>query len=193
MQDLARHTTDSRLKTRRNRTRTRNRTGIKKMILLLAITVLACTPTFSQEKSEIMNQDPTGLEITLDDYHWKNRVIVLFASSSENERYKTQWDEFAADEEGLSERDIVLISIFDQGKSRINGQEITAVSTETIKQRLGESGSRFTVILIGKDGTTKLRKHEILSVVELYRTIDSMPMRQWEMRDRTSGSEDGGS
>ena len=166
---------------------------MKKVILLLAITVLAYTATFSQEKSEIMNQDQSGLEIALDDYHWKNRVLVLFASSRENEQYKTQWDEFAADEDGLSERDIVLISIFDQGKSQINGQEITAVSTETIKQRLGESGSRFTVILIGKDGTTKLRKHEILSVVELYRTIDSMPMRQREMRDRTSGSEDGGS
>jgi len=39
-------------------------------------------------------------------------------------------------------------------------------------------------VLIGKDGGVKLRKPFPWSVRELSRSIDKMPMRQQELRDR---------
>ena len=42
---------------------------------------------------------------------------------------------------------------------------------------------KFTVLLIGKDGTEKGRWHEPVSVEELFTLIDTMPMRQREMKE----------
>ena len=159
------------------------KTRMNQIALLLTFIFITCPITLSQEKPDRMDQDQTAMTISLDDYQWKKRVLVLFASSGQNEHYKMQKEVLSADKEGLSERDMVLISVFDQGKAYVNGQQVSDTSAETIKQRLGESGSRFTVILIGKDGTTKLRKNHILPIDELFRTIDRMPMRQREMRD----------
>jgi len=155
----------------------------KLIISLLSFIFIISTIAESQEKPEKMNQNQTGITISLDDYLWKHRVLVVSAPSEENENYKVQKEVLSVAKEGLSERDMVLISVFDQGNAYINGRQISDSSAETIKERLVESGNRFTVKLIGKDGTTKLRKNEILSVDELFRTIDRMPMRQREMRE----------
>ena len=40
----------------------------------------------------------------------------------------------------------------------------------------------FTVLLLGKDGGVKLRRHAPVSFAELAGLIDSMPMRQEELR-----------
>ena len=42
----------------------------------------------------------------------------------------------------------------------------------------------FTWVLIGKDGTVKLRKPHPWTTRELGRVIDKMPLRQQEMRQR---------
>ena len=39
----------------------------------------------------------------------------------------------------------------------------------------------FTLILVGKDGTEKLRSHKAVEVETLFETIDAMPMRIREM------------
>ncbi|QED28004.1 DUF4174 domain-containing protein [Microvenator marinus] len=40
----------------------------------------------------------------------------------------------------------------------------------------------FTLILVGKDGTEKLRSHKAVAVEMLFETIDAMPMRIREMK-----------
>lgn len=45
-------------------------------------------------------------------------------------------------------------------------------------------GSEFSVVLVGKDGTEKFRSHHPVGVTELFRLIDSMPMRQLEMKKK---------
>ena len=42
----------------------------------------------------------------------------------------------------------------------------------------------FTVILLGKDGTEKLRTDKILYPQKLFAIIDAMPMRQAEMKNK---------
>lgn len=44
------------------------------------------------------------------------------------------------------------------------------------------SKTKFTVLLIGKDGTEKYRTNSILQMNNLFSIIDAMPMRKAEMR-----------
>jgi len=53
-----------------------------------------------------------------------------------------------------------------------------------IQTRFGAES--FSVILIGKDGGEKLRRHTPLSTAELFAVVDAMPMRRAEMRSRQS-------
>ena len=46
----------------------------------------------------------------------------------------------------------------------------------------------FKFILVGKDGTVKLRSNQTVSGVDLFALIDSMPMRGEEMRRKSSKS-----
>ena len=51
-----------------------------------------------------------------------------------------------------------------------------------VKRRYKAEKSDFRVILIGLDGGEKLEQTEVLSAEKLFNTIDSMPMRQAEIR-----------
>jgi putative N-acetylmannosamine-6-phosphate epimerase len=72
---------------------------------------------------------------------------------------------FNIKKKGLAERDLKVF--------------INPESKEMQKLR-NETG--FEVILIGKDGGVKKRKTELMTTEELFAIIDSMPMRQSEMR-----------
>ena len=54
---------------------------------------------------------------------------------------------------------------------------------EVFKNR-HKSNKEFEVKLIGLDGGIKLTKNEIIYIEELYRIIDSMPMRMSEIKNK---------
>ena len=41
----------------------------------------------------------------------------------------------------------------------------------------------FTFVLIGLDGGEKMRSTKVVSLEQLFGLIDSMPMRQWELKN----------
>jgi hypothetical protein len=53
-----------------------------------------------------------------------------------------------------------------------------------VRERFGVARSDFTVILVGKDGGEKLRDSKPLTYARLQATIDAMPMRRQEMKER---------
>ena len=55
-------------------------------------------------------------------------------------------------------------------------------SAKALRARFGASPSGFRIVLVGKDGGTKLNTTSPLGTGALYATIDAMPMRQNEMR-----------
>lgn len=111
----------------------------------------------------------TGLaaqEIELNQYLWKNRVLLVFPGSASLAQ-REQAEIIASDPDGLNERDLVVVLVDDQA---------------TMKRYKVTPGD-FTVILLGKDGGEKLRQSQPLKLKDLYPLIDSMPMRQREMRE----------
>ena len=53
----------------------------------------------------------------------------------------------------------------------------------TMRDRFEVGQNEFQVILIGKDGTEKIRSDEAISSDYLFEAIDAMPMRRLEMKE----------
>jgi len=154
------------------------------MKLLLLFTLL---PLFAMVQTSSTNshqdQPCTGEEISLESFQWENRILVLFASHSDDESYQTQMDKFSSLEDEIRDRDLVIFSIFDTECSTMNGDVISESSSHSIREKLSPAESGYSIFLIGKDGGVKLKQDEVLEPAELFHVIDRMPMRQREMRD----------
>lgn len=124
-----------------------------------------------------------GKDISLNQFQWENRIIVMFAEHSESEPYQRQMNEFESHPEELRDRDLILISVFEEECAILNDEIISDSSAETIRSRLSPPDESYSIFLIGKDGGVKLEQNDFLAPDELFRVIDRMPMRQREMRD----------
>lgn len=118
----------------------------------------------------------------VESYVWKNRIVLLFAPNADNDLLQQQYVQLQADARGLSERDIVLFRVL---SDQVKGQDTMwdTESSATLRDQYRVGNEAFCVILIGKDGSEKLRKNELLPQEELYSVIDAMPMRRREMRE----------
>jgi hypothetical protein len=110
----------------------------------------------------------------LDDLRWKERVLLIYAPEGSEKQLTRQEELLRSYDAELFERQVTRI--------------ILRNDTEHPKlaERFKLSGRGFTLLLIGKDGGEKLRSHEVVSPERLCRLIDSMPMRQEEMRERAN-------
>ena len=108
--------------------------------------------------------------MTLEEFQWVNRPIVVFADTPADPRYQQQIALLLDRLEELAERDVVIIVDTDPANA------------SDIRTKLRPRG--FQLTLIGKDGGVKLRKPLPWDVREISRVIDKMPMRQQEIRDR---------
>jgi hypothetical protein len=117
---------------------------------------------------------------SLEQFQWKNRVLVIFADK-DNSRAARQENQLLSARSDLEERDMVVF--------KLGGTEIRPLfgaaenlDGDAVRDELGgpEAGE-FAAVLIGKDGTVKLRVSEPVSNGELFAIIDSMPMRAAEV------------
>jgi hypothetical protein len=127
-------------------------------------------PTAAERTLEVY--DATG--VSLDDFKWTNRPIVVFADSAADPRFAEQMQLLTSRPFDLIERDVVVITDTDPE------------ARSDIRQRLRPRG--FQVTLIGKDGQVELRKPSPWSSRELSRSIDKMPLRQQEIREQKAGA-----
>jgi hypothetical protein len=109
-------------------------------------------------------------EIELEEFMWAARPIVVFANSDRDPAYAEQMERIQEEFGLLEDRDVVLVVDADPD------------ARSDIRERLRPRG--FMMVLIGKDGQVKLRKPFPQTVRELTRTIDKMPLRQREFRER---------
>ena len=106
----------------------------------------------------------------LSQFVWEKRPVIVFADSPADPNFGQQIEFLEARAEELLDRDVVVLTDTDPSGD-------SAVRTEL--RRRG-----FMLVLIGKDGGVKLRKPFPWDVRQLMRAIDSMPMRQREIRER---------
>ncbi|WP_039019898.1 DUF4174 domain-containing protein [Halocynthiibacter namhaensis] len=138
-------------------------------ILLAGISALHVLPTQAQDAAPTLTVLDASTT-TSDPLLWRSRLIVVFADSPLDPRFTDQITKLEAGAEALLDRDVVVITDTDP-----------AGMTE-LRQDLRPRG--FMMVLIGKDGVIRLRKPFAWGVREISRSIDKIPLRQQEVRDR---------
>ena len=109
-------------------------------------------------------------EVSLADLQWVLRPLVVFADTPNDPRFRQQIDLLMADIGQLAERDVILIT------------DTEPDAQSELRTALRPRG--YMMALVAKDGRVALRKPSPWSVRELSRSIDKMPLRQQEIRDR---------
>lgn len=139
--------------------------------IALILAALLAAPATAQEAQP----EPVPLEIidaaelTLEQFHWIARPVVVFADSPFDPLFQEQITLLQADAEDLRIRDVVVITDTDP-KAR-----------SEVRRALRPRG--FALVLIGKDGQVKLRKPSPWDVREITHAIDKWPIRLKEIRD----------
>ena len=131
---------------------------------------LAVAPVFANEtvksKGPLINE---AAEISLTDFLWTHRPIIVLADSPDDPRFIKQMSLLRADLSELAERNAIILTDTDPSLK------------SALREQLRPRG--FMLVLIGKDGGVKLRKPFPWNVREISRVIDKMPMRRQEVND----------
>ncbi|MGD8701149.1 MAG: DUF4174 domain-containing protein [Desulfosarcina sp.] len=125
-------------------------------------------------------------EIDLSDYRWKHRPLFIFAPSASDADYLALDKRLAHRSADIEDRDMIIIRIFEKSPSRVAARPMLPGDAEALRRRFGIAPGRFTVVLVGKDGGVKLVARRDVDLQSIFNLIDSMPMRQQEMRDNPS-------
>lgn len=107
-------------------------------------------------------------------YRWHYRIIVI---DQEMEAANLQFKQLLENKGGLDDRDLLVF--------RKEGVKLICQNSE--EENLQDAVNQFSGIsLIGKDGGLKLRRESWVDVQFIFDLIDSMPMRQSEMRRKSN-------
>lgn len=125
-----------------------------------------------------------ALPMDLTQFQWKKRLLFLFAPDASHPIYEKLRNEIAKQADEVQDRDLVIFEIFEQGASRMNTEPIDRQTAASIRDQFAVPSQGFAIILIGKDGGVKLKREDYVILADIFNLIDSMPMRQNEMRQR---------
>ncbi len=144
--------------------------------LAFVISAFLATSLIAQEAIETPPKTlfQNGEAADLNEFLWIKRPIVVFADSPSDPRFIQQMDLLNALPEELITRDVIVLTDTDPA------------AKSALRKKLRPRG--FMLALIGKDGTIYLRKPFPWNVRELSRSIDKLPLRKQEIRDRRSAN-----
>lgn len=146
---------------------------MKAFILSLVLVGTAAT-AMAQSAVELWQEDRSRIfdatEIDLADFVWVARPIVVFAQTPNDPQFGQQMDLLTARIDELALRDVIVIT------------DTNPDTPSALRTALRPRG--FMLAIIAKDGRTALRKPAPWDVREITRSIDKMPLRQQEIRDR---------
>jgi hypothetical protein len=114
----------------------------------------------------------------------RGRPVILFARDPASPLLAQQLELLGADPAGLKERMVTVTRIIsDQGHASATGTAHNPSVTRQFQSQFNvDPEEPFLFILVGKDGGVKLRSRQVVGLDQLYGLIDSMPMRQREIR-----------
>lgn len=144
--------------------------------LFMAILAIPASAQEAQDTPGVM--DPplifSGEEVDLNDFLWIKRLLIVFADTPADPQYIQQMEYISARLEDLDTRDVVVLTDTDPSAG------------SDVRKKFRPRG--FMLVLTGKDGTIYLRKPYPWNVREISRSIDKLPIRQKEMRERGGDS-----
>jgi hypothetical protein len=120
--------------------------------------------------------------ITLSDLQWKNRVLLIFPSGDDTRNI--EFELTGEISEALEDRDLIYFYMGDTINTN-SGFSFSGDYQKKLKQQFQKGSNQHMYVLIGKDGSAKLRKeNNKIDWQGLFATIDAMPMRIREMKNK---------
>lgn len=120
----------------------------------------------------------------LSSYQWKNRLVILVDYSKNQQFSKQQVAILAKDKAGLKDRKLKILQFtkdqFKVGLAEKNNWQKGQLPNKI--DRAIDQNALFQVFLIGLDGGIKMHRTEVVSLNDIFGLIDTMPMRQSELR-----------
>ncbi len=113
----------------------------------------------------------------LGDLRWKYRVLLVSGPATLVEE---QLNLLETSPDELEDRNLLVFDLNKKIQSLPEGR----IHSDDVKSYFGLDGNDFRVLLIGKDGGVKINSTQFVKPIDLFATIDRMPMRQAEMRQR---------
>jgi hypothetical protein len=117
----------------------------------------------------------------MESYVWNKRPLLVVAPDPESPTVRAQRAALADAVTGFRARDMVLIEVLDQAVW-IDGVKAKRDDAAALSKRYDVAEAETAVLLVGKDGGVKQRRSGVLEPRDLFGLIDTMPMRQREMR-----------
>lgn len=117
-------------------------------------------------------------------YQWKNRVFLVFSPTDADPAFKAFNQSISREVSEMKRRDLIVLRIFETGPSFLEENPLLHEDAENLRDRFRVKPGRFCVILVGKDGGVKMVREDRAELQEFFDLIDSMPMRQKEMRQQ---------
>ncbi len=114
------------------------------------------------------------------DRRWERRLFFIFAPR-EGDGFRLMRAETRTPKFGR--RDLDLIEVVG-GEVRVNGTGVETPTAAELRRFYGVGAGTEAVRLVGKDGLVKLERGGFVGMDEVYALIDTMPMRQQEIRER---------
>ncbi|MDJ0367867.1 DUF4174 domain-containing protein [Hymenobacter sp. H14-R3] len=119
---------------------------------------------------------PPGLAATLRASRWQHRLLLIGAPTAGQADFQTQKELLAGAAKGLADRDFQVLEVpYDQ---------LSPADRQCWTQQLGQPLREFVVVLVGKDGGVKRTSAKPLPAADFFGTVDKMPMRRQERRDK---------
>jgi hypothetical protein len=137
--------------------------------------VLLCMALFFISKNNLTAQRMT-------DHLWKSRVLLLFSPDKKQADFQEQYRAFMGLGEEMQDRDLVVYQIFVQSGLTPQGKPLAREKIDGWRKKWEVLPKDFLLILVGKDGGTKYRSSKKIDPSVIFDLIDSMPMRQREMK-----------
>lgn len=112
----------------------------------------------------------------------ERRWLILLSQEEEHPQLEEQVDAIKANREGAIERKIGVIQVTIDGAKSVFNSQVNSINIAESFQNLLSEDSDFEAILMGLDGSIKLRRNRAIEIDELFDLIDSMPMRKQEIQ-----------
>ena len=103
----------------------------------------------------------------LDSLRWKNRILLIFATGTEDKQLKSEIALIDKESAGFEDRDFRIFTIAEAGSAE-----------QQLRSSFHARPDEFLVVLIGKDGSEKLRSNSVVAPQKIFHVVDSMPMRR---------------
>jgi hypothetical protein len=129
-----------------------------------------------------VSESEEGSAVDLTRYRWENRLLLVFAPTHGEPSFEALHESVAARGPDIEDRDLVVFEVLEDGPSTRDGETLNPAAARLLRERFDVPSGAFSVILVGKDGGVKLQRQDRTSLEEIFALIDTMPMRQREMR-----------